>query len=473
MELSAVLTLLRRWSPTLIASAALAGVVAFFVGSTVAPTYTADATALVGPINTDESTLGASQDLVQTYGSLVTSDSVVDYVIQQLDLQVPPGEVRASISARAESVTRILTITAVADDPQLAADIANTVADGLDQLASEGQVRPEGAVSLISRAQPNPDSAQPYIPMIVVLAAAAGLVTGLAAVLLIDYFGDTVSSREDLQRLAGAPILGSITPRRLFRRRSRPLVVEAEPASSAALAYRLMAGTVTAEGAARPLRSLIVLGAEGQEGSGEVAANLAAVLVRAGQRVRLVDANDEDHEVTHLFGLRATRMLGELARTDPELLASMTTGVQPGIEVIGVPQGRDPRLTDLGHVRAAMAQLQDGADIVILNTAPIHRSQTAILWAREADGAILIAKRDSTKRDSVTITVESLRSLGTPLLGAVLHAVWRRPSPADLGGPEPGDAPATSFAQAVRADVDPSATADTRAVGSDRSSRSS
>jgi capsular polysaccharide biosynthesis protein/Mrp family chromosome partitioning ATPase len=470
VELSAILTIARRWSPTLIASAVVAGLAAFFVATTVQPTYTAEARVLVGPINTDSSTLGAAQDLVQTYGSLVTSDSVLGYVIEHLGLDVDMADLRETITARPESVTRILSITAVADDPELSADIANGIAEGLSRVATGGQTRPEGEVTLVSEAQPNPDSAQPFVPLVVILAGAAGLVAGLAAVLLIDYFGDTVSSRDDLQRLAGAPVLGSISARRLRRRRNRPLIVEADPDSSAALAYRLIAGHVTAEGAKRPLRSLIVLGADGQEGSGEVAANLAAVLVRAGQHVRLVDANSEDHEISRLFDLNASRMLGELARTDTSMVDDMTTAVFPGIDVIPVPPGRDPRLNDLGHVRAAMRQLIDGADIVILSIAPIHRSQTAILWAREADAAILVAKRDATKRDSVTISVESLRQVGTPILGAVLHAVWRRQAPGDVIGPGEENE-ATRFAQAVP--TDPDGAADPSPVGSDGVSRSS
>ncbi|HEX2766273.1 MAG TPA: hypothetical protein VHR55_06530 [Candidatus Limnocylindria bacterium] len=462
MELSAVLTLLRRWAPTLIASAVLAGIVAYNVASTVPPTYTAEATALVGPINTDSTTLRASQDLVQTYGSLVTSDGVINYVQDQVGGDISDADLRDSISARAESVTRILTITASAGDPRLAADMANAVADGLGEIASQGQVRPEGAVSLISRAQPNPDSAQPFVPLIAVLAAGAGLIAGLAAVLLIDYFSDTVSSREDLSKLAGAPVLASISPRRLWQRRSRPLVVEAEPESSAALAYRVIAGHLSGNGEATSVRRFLVLGAEGREGGGEVAANLAAVLVRAGQRVRLVDANDEDHEITHLFGLRSTKMLGELAREDESLLPEMADRVFPGIEVVGVPPGRDPRLRDLTHVTAVMKQLGTDTDVVLLHTAPIHRSQTALLWARVADGVILVAKRDSTKRDAVTISVESLRAIGAPIVGAILHAVWRRPAPGDVVGPAP-DAEASTF------EAEPGA--DALAAGADRSSR--
>lgn len=447
MELSAVLTILRRWSPTLIASALVASVAAYFVASAAPSTYSAEARVLVGPINTDGTTLGAAQDLVQTYGSLVTADRVINLVIDELSLDIPPAALRESISGRPESVTRILTISATAGDPQLAADIANGIASALGTIASEEQTRPEGQITLVSAAQPNPESAQPIVPLIVVLASAAGLVSGLAAVLLVDYFSDTVSSRQDLQRLTDAPIIGAVNPRRLGRRRARQLVVEGEPDSAQAQTYRLIAGHIIAEGATRTLRSLVVVGAEGREGAGEVAANLAATMVRGGHRVRLVDANDEDHEITGFFRLRANRTLGEIASTSGPPMRDLGSEIGPGIDVVPSPPGRDPRLNDLGHVRAVLDKLADGVDLVIVNTAPIHRSQTAILMAREADGAILVAKRDATKRDSVTITVDSLRQIGTPLIGSILHGVWRRPTPVDSSGRDDGDV-AASVAQA-------------------------
>lgn len=433
MDLSAVLTLLRRWSVTLIASAVVAGAVAFVVASRVPPTYAAEAQILVGPINTDGNTLRAAQDLVQTYGQLVTSDLVIESVIERLDLDETPAVLREAITARAESATRLLVLRALAGDPETAAAIANGAAAALDEVASQGQTRPEGEVLVVSVAQPDPAPVQPLISVITVLAAAAGLVAALAVVVLIDYFSDAVSGREDLQRLAQAPFLGSITPSRRFRqRRDRPLIVEAEPDSRAALAYRLIATHISAGVRSGSVRRVVVLGAEGHEGSGEFASNLAAVLVRAGCRVRLVDANDEDREITRLFGLNATLGLGELARGDEAVILRMVARVAPGIEVLPRLPGRDPRLHDDERAPAILDRLMSGTDVVILSTAPIHRSASALFWARDADGAILVATRDRTTRDAVTVSVETLRIIGTPVLGAVLHASSRRPTENDV-----------------------------------------
>jgi succinoglycan biosynthesis transport protein ExoP len=433
VEISALLTMLRRWSLTLVASAVMAGAVGFIVASITPKTYTAEAQVLVGPINTDRNTLLASQELVQTYGSLVTSDRIIRSVIDTLDLSLTPTELRGEIEARPQSVTRILFITASADDASTAAAIANEIAGALREATSGALTRPEGEITVVTAAEADPETAQPFVPLVVVIAAAAGLVAGLAMVLLIDYFGDTISSREDLNRLAQAPVLASITPGRFLRRRSGPLIVEASPRSNAELSYRLMASHVVGGGADASIRSVLVLGADGQEAAGEVAANLAAVLVHAGQRVRLVDANDEAREVTHLFNINASLGLGELARGDSSLVDLLAVRVPPGIDVFPSLPGRNPRLSDHDRIKRIVELLESDVDAVILTSGPVHRSETALLWAREVDAAILVARRDRTKRDSVTISVETLRVVGTRLLGAVLHGAWRRPAPIDIG----------------------------------------
>lgn len=430
MELSSVLAVLRRWSVTLIASAIVAAAVAYFIANRVPATYASEAQVLVGPINTDENTLGAAQELVQTYGQLVTTDRILDAVIESLGLEIDPIVLRQTITARPESVTRILTIEALAGNPDTAAAIANELVAALDEVASEGQVRPEGEVTVVTAGRPNPDPVQPQVSIIVVLAAAAGLIASLGVALLIDYFSNAVSGRQDLEQLTKAPYLGTISPPRRFRPRpTRPLIVDVEPDSRAALAYRLIASRISAgDPADGKSRILVVLSAEGHEGSGEVAANLAAVLSQIGRRVRLVDANDEDREITHLFGLEATYGLGELAHGDEDLLDRMVHRLPSGLSVIARPPGRDPRLREADRAHVVLERLSKDADVVILNVAPIHRSASALLWARDADGAIVVARRDKTKRDQVSFTADTLRTIGTPLVGAVLHGRHRRPT---------------------------------------------
>ncbi len=452
MDLSAYLAVLRRWSLTLLASTLVGGGVAFFAASRIPPTYEGEARVIVGPINTDQNTLDAAGSLAQTYAELVTTETILSPVNQDLGLDLPLAVLRESITARADSTTRILTITVRASSPDTAATMANAVAAVLDELAARGQVRPEGEISVVNAAIPNPVPVEPQVSLIVMLAAASGLISALAVVLFIDYFNNTVSGREDLGNITQAPFLGAIAVTRGFRPTPKePVVVEARPNSRAALAYRLLGSQVTAGDPDSNIRSLAVLGAEDREGAGEVAANLAAVLTRAGRRVRLVDVNDEEREVTRLFGLQATRRLVELMRDDADLEEMAYR--RSGIDVI--PQIADPSVIAHDHARRVLDRLKSDVDLVILSTAPIHRSANALLWARTADAAILVARRDKTKRENVAFTVESLRLIGTRLLGTVLHGAPRRGGSSDL--PEPESAGARRQPRASRPDDRPTA----------------
>ena len=72
MELSGYIAVVRRWWWTLLVAAWVAGLTGFLVASQIAPTYESRVSLLVGPINTDQNTLRASGQLVQTYAQLVT-----------------------------------------------------------------------------------------------------------------------------------------------------------------------------------------------------------------------------------------------------------------------------------------------------------------------------------------------------------------------------------------------------------------
>ena len=68
-----------------------------------------------------------TQNAVKTYSEVVTLSLVLDPVIQTLQLDMSSNELARHISVRTQPDTVLATITATADDPELAARIANAV----------------------------------------------------------------------------------------------------------------------------------------------------------------------------------------------------------------------------------------------------------------------------------------------------------------------------------------------------------
>ena len=439
MRLSGYVAVARRWWWTLIAAVWVAGLSGYLVAERLPETYQAEAKLLVGSATSvSENEERAARGATQLYAGAVTLRDVLQRVIDNLGLQTTPEALREAVTARPDPVTRLLTIQVQYGDPQVAADIANGLVPAVrDVLAERLPTRPvtlpETEVIPVEEAVAPVRPVAPQVPLIVVLAAGAGLVGALLLIVLIEFFSDTIKSRYELIELGEAPFLGAVRHSGRFRPSPvQPLITDALPESRTAVSYRLVAGKIAVSENNEPLRVLLVVGLQGGDGAGEFAANLAAVIARSGRRAAIVDANDVEGEVTRLFGAADRPGLTELLETRQGRESSVERvrlKRAPGLDV--VPRGAAAsELVDLDSARDMLRALLMHVDVVVLNAAPVHRSGSTLIWARLADGTVLIAQQDQSKRENLTHAVDSLRLVGARLIGTVLferrHSILER-----------------------------------------------
>ena len=409
MELSGYIAVVRRWWWTLLVAAWVAGLTGFLVASQIAPTYESRVSLLVGPINTDQNTLRASGQLVQTYAQLVTTAPLLDSAIQETGLPITTAELVPLIRATANDVTRILSIRVQSGDPENAATIANAIATELIQLASRGIGRPEGQVQIIEPAAVIPIPVAPQVSILVLLAAGAGLIGALVIVLLIEYLSDSVRSREDLVRTSGATSLGVVGTG------GSDLI--AMPSGRAGQSYLLLAAKLILAREARDTASILVLDATTTRTASLVAANLAAAIGRLGRRAIVIDgAPGQQGGLTRLFELEGRIGVSDfLVNSTTRDLSAMARGINI------VPSGTiDLPAIDVDRCRALVASVSKSYDVVLVATAPVTESAIATVWARACDGAMLIAERDHSRRTDVALATESLALVERPLIGVVL-----------------------------------------------------
>lgn len=121
----------------LILSGIVCGLIAFAVTYfLITPQYRASIMVYVNNSNDNQSSnvitssnLAVSQRLVNTYVSLVKSDAVLKDVVEQGGLNCKAAGVRGMMSAKQVDETEIFTVSIVHPDPQMAAHIANTIAN--------------------------------------------------------------------------------------------------------------------------------------------------------------------------------------------------------------------------------------------------------------------------------------------------------------------------------------------------------
>jgi tyrosine-protein kinase len=450
VELSGYFAVVRRWWWTLLVAAWVAGLAGFYVASRIEPTYESQVKLLVGPFNTDLDTQRAAGQLVQTYSQLVTTGPVLDATIRELGLtdRLSTGALASNTRVIANDVTRILTIQVQDGSFERAADLANTMADQMIQISKAGINRPEGELSRIQDAEPDPVPVAPQISLIVLLATAAGVVAAIVLVLLIEYLSSSIRTREELAALSGAPVLGTV-----------PAPVRANPdprdmaddGSAVATIYRVIAGRIVYGDPEAVLRSLAIVDTESETGSAIVAINLGRALARLGRRVVVVDGGTRG-SLAGLFGVEAVPGVRDvLAREVQPRVALRIVGERLALMPAGF-EGSD--LVDPDRAHAVVHELLASADVVIVAASPVHAGPGALSWARALDRTVLVARRDHARREDVGAAAETLVQVGGNLIGAILA---ERPAPLAglLGRGRSGSVRATGAPRAVSPKANP------------------
>jgi len=389
----------------------------FLVANRLPAAYEAEARLLVGPLSADKDALSAAGAQARTYAALATTTPVLDAAARRSGLGASASAVRSKVrDVTASDVTRLISIRVRDREPARAATIANALAAVLVARAATGP--PEGRLQTVDRAAAPQSSVGPSASLIVPLAAVAGLLGAFGIVVLVDSLTTTVRTEGDLAAVSPVAVLGSVNG---ARRGDRPLVIEAEPHSAAAAAYRLLATKISLSNTERPLRSILVLDAHGGRSSGGLAANLAAALAEDGTRVVVIDGGERGG-VMELFQHGGKASTETVQRARPLRIGQLTFDRfrlrGPRLIVIQPRKPSEPLYPQ--QAAETIEHLLTGADLVVLTAPPVDGSASSMVWANAADATLLVAERDHTKREQMGPAVESLRIAEANVIGTVL-----------------------------------------------------
>jgi len=163
--------------------------------------------------------LSVSQKLVDTYVTVIKSDTVLEKVQESGNFTYSPARLRSMITAQQVESTEIFTVNVSSPDPLVAAEVANTIA-----MVAPGEcakiVTGSSAKVLDYAKMPT----APYTPNYTKNALVGALVGFVIAIvyLTIRYLMDVhINDAEDLERMFDYPVLGQIPDIMQVRNRTR------------------------------------------------------------------------------------------------------------------------------------------------------------------------------------------------------------------------------------------------------------
>lgn len=315
-------------------------------------------------------------------------------------------------------------------------------------LASFNQARAANALSIIESSFVPSEPVSPNVKANVLLAAALGLLLALAVVSGLEYFHDTMASNDDVTRALGLSTLASIARWPTVASAMLGPVLQREPRSPIAEAYRTLRANVQFACTDMDELVLLVTSSLASEGKSVTCANLATSFAQAGKRTIVVDADLRHPSLHKIFSCSNTVGLTTLFFDDASAggpednggprsseRKQMRARVEACLQATEVP---NLRLLASGPLPATpaemlgsrrMGQLIDhlcgAADVVIFDSPPLLPVADGAILAANVSGVIMVVEAGRTRARLARLATASLKSAHARVLGVVLNKVAR------------------------------------------------
>ncbi|RYL95755.1 capsule biosynthesis protein [Sporolactobacillus sp. THM7-4] len=158
----------------------------------------------------DSNAVQTNVDLVTTYSELINDPSILNQVIQNLDLNMSAEELQSRLTVETNEKSQIFSLTAKTERADLSVRIVNNAAK-----VFKAQVRKMLKVDNVSLLSPAILSASdapvsPSLPKNVMIAVLLGLLLSVGLAFLLAYLDQTIKTEEDIEQRLGLPIVGVI-----------------------------------------------------------------------------------------------------------------------------------------------------------------------------------------------------------------------------------------------------------------------
>jgi succinoglycan biosynthesis transport protein ExoP len=278
-------------------------------------------------------------------------------------------------------------------------------------------------IQLIDPVRPPASPYKPNKKRNVMTGIVVGFISGIGLSLLAHSADGRVRTYEDVDAL-GLPLLSGVPHMKRGSRRALP-VVQADPHSIGAEAFRNLRASLKLQPRARTATTLLVTSTAPGEGKSLVAANLSIAFASNNERTLLIDA-DMYHPVQHqLFHAPFEKGLS-LFLTDSVPLEEIVQKTDiANLDVITVGDLPNNPAELLGSARLQRLLLEAGEQYqhIVIDSPPVTGVSDPLVLLPLVRGVIFVVGFGKIRREIVTRTMQRLRECEAPLLGVVLNNI--------------------------------------------------
>lgn len=299
------------------------------------------------------------------------------------------------------------------------------------RLVKEGKT---GNVRLLDKAVKPKNPVKPQKLLVVALALALGLLSGIALAILRSRFFTGIKDPQEIEAHTGLAVY-SVVP---FTAEQTMLD---QRVAAGAKGIQLLAATHPDSPPIEALRSLrialqfatleagnnrvLITGATPGIGKSFVSGNFAAIMAHAGKRVLLIDADMRKGHLNKQFGLRRDGGLSELLAGELSAEQTIHTQVLPNLDVLTtgkLPTNPADMLMSESFLRL-LDVVSEQYELVVIDTPPVLVAADTAAVAPHMGAVLLVARADQTQLGELNESAKRLSHAGKGVTGVVFNGI--------------------------------------------------
>ncbi len=493
VNLARTLRFLKRRALLIVLLMVLAGGAAFAYSMHQTKQYTATASLVFGDDQFTQQVAGlqpasttTSESQQATNAQLVQLGDMAAKTARRLGHGLTGAKVREDVSISSVGTTSVVNVAATSASPSLAAAIANTYSRQFVKEQKAGNRRdvraaravvnrrlealtpaqragptgtalqdraeslailaltPSGGVKIAQPASIPESPSSPQTARNTVIAAILGLLIGLAVALLLERIDRRIREPKDLEEIYQLPLLGAV-PDRWPRPQSNggPANGRGALPRGTVEAFRSIHAHLHHFPVGRELQVLLLVSAVPGEGKARVAHHLAETAAATGRRTLLIEADLRGPKLARELGIEpepglADVLGGSIAMSDAVRsvkvgagLGGESTGYELDVLVAGKTVVENPAaLIDSSAMHEVIELARSVYDAIVIDTSPLGIVSDAVPLLSRVDGAIIVGRVGSSRRDVAERLHGMLMGVQAPLVGIVASNVdvpWPAP----------------------------------------------
>jgi non-specific protein-tyrosine kinase len=232
-----------------------------------------------------------------------------------------------------------------------------------------------------------------------------------------------------VERVLDLPLIGYIAEMETSGADGEVVYVSKKPRSPVSESFRSLRTNLEFSAVDKPLRIILVTGAEEGDGKTTIATNLASIFAQGGKRVMLLDCDLRRPRIHRFLGIPNRIGMADLFRDSLNLnsviqhwanssttsISVITSGSLPPnpAELLGSQK--------MDHILAEIGRL---ADVVVIDSPPSLVTDAQVLAAK-VDGVLLVVQPGKTHAGAARATREQLDRAGARIVGIVFNRIPR------------------------------------------------